>query len=187
MQEGKTLLLIDGANLYSTIKTLGFDIDFKTLLLEFQARGNVLRANYYTAVHDEDFSTITPLIDWLNYNGYSVITKPTKIFTDAQGGRKQKGNTDIEIAVDAMEMAPRIERLVLFSGDGDFRSLVKAVQRLGVHVTVVSSISTQPPVCADELRRQDDVFIDLANLRPKIARDPASRAIRERRPASGLR
>jgi len=116
------------------------------------------------------------LIDWLDYNGYIVITKATKEFIDAFGRRKVKGNMDIELAVDAMELAEHIDQMVLFSGDGDFRSLVEAVQRRGVRVTVISTISSQPPMIADELRRQADVFTDLMELKPRIGRAPLDRA-----------
>jgi uncharacterized LabA/DUF88 family protein len=173
---GKIALLIDGANLYSTSKTLGFDIDYKRLLKEFQSRGTLLRALYYTAViEDQEYSSIRPLIDWLDYNGYTVVTKPTKEFVDASGRRKVKGNMDIELAVDAMELAEHVDEIVLFSGDGDFRPLVGALQRRGVRVTVVSTISTQPPLVADELRRQADVFTDLMELKSKVGRDPSER------------
>ncbi len=173
----KIALFIDGANLYATAKTLGFDIDYKRLLKEFQSRGTLLRAFYYTAmIEDQEFSSIRPLIDWLDYNGYTVVTKATKEFIDAGGRRKVKGNMDVELAVDAMELAEHIDQMVLFSGDGDFRSLVEAVQRRGVHVTVVSTISSQPPLIADELRREADVFTDLVELKSKIARDPSERA-----------
>jgi uncharacterized LabA/DUF88 family protein len=173
---GKIALLIDGANLYATSKTLGFDIDYKRLLKEFQSRGTLLRAIYYTAViEDQEYSSIRPLIDWLDYNGYSVVTKATKEFIDASGRRKVKGNMDIELAVDAMELAEHVDQIVLFSGDGDFRSLVEALQRRGVRVTVVSTISIQPPLIADELRRQADVFTDLMELKPRIGRDQAER------------
>src|ERR1700678_403196 len=169
-------LFIDGANLYATTKTLGFDIDYKRLLKEFQSRGTLVRASYYTAViEDQEFSSIRPLIDWLDYNGYTVVTKATKEFIDASGRRKVKGNMDIELAVDAMELAEHVDQIVLFSGDGDFRSLVEAVQRRGVRVTVISTISSQPPMIADELRRQADVFTDLVALRSKIGRDPSER------------
>jgi uncharacterized LabA/DUF88 family protein len=172
----KIALLIDGANLYATSKTLGFDIDYRRLLKEFQSRGTLLRAFYYTAViQDSEFTSIRPLIDWLDYNGYTVVTKATKEFIDASGRRKVKGNMDIELAVDAMELAEHIDEMVLFSGDGDFRSLVEAVQRRGVRVTVVSTISSQPPMIADELRRQTDVFTDLLELKSKIGRDPSER------------
>jgi uncharacterized LabA/DUF88 family protein len=167
-------LFIDGANLHATAKTLGFDIDYKRLLKEFQSRGTLVRAFYYTAViEDLEFSTIRPLIDWLDYNGYTVVTKATKEFVDASGRRKVKGNMDIELAVNAMELAEHVDQIVLFSGDGDFRSLVEAVQRRGVRVTVVSTISSQPPMVADELRRQADVFTDLKELRSKLGRDPS--------------
>src|SRR4030081_678629 len=178
----KIALFIDGANLYATAKSLGFDIDYKRLLSEFQSRGYLLRAFYYTAVvEDQEYSSIRPLIDWLDYNGYTVVTKATKEFVDQTGRRKVKGNMDIELAVDAMEIAEHIDQMVLFSGDGDFRSLVEAMQRRGVRVTVVSTISTQPPMVADELRRQADVFLDIVELQPKIGRDPSERAPREPR------
>jgi uncharacterized LabA/DUF88 family protein len=177
-----------GANLYSTAKTLGFDIDYRRLLKEFQNRGAVLRAFYYTAViEDQEYSSIRPLIDWLDYNGFTVVTKATKEFIDAYSRRKVKGNMDIELAVDAMELAEHIDQMVLFSGDGDFRPLIAAIQRRGVRVTVVSTISSQPPMIADELRRQADTFIDLAELRAKLAREPAERSImRNPRPQAPL-
>jgi uncharacterized LabA/DUF88 family protein len=173
----KIALLIDGANLYATSKTLGFDIDYKRLLKEFQSRGDLVRAFYYTAIiEDQEFSSIRPLIDWLDYNGFTVVTKATKEFVDASGRRKVKGNMDIELAVDAMELAQHIDQMVLFSGDGDFRSVVEAVQRRGVRVTVVSTICSQPPMVADELRRQADVFTDIMELQSKIGRDLSERS-----------
>jgi uncharacterized LabA/DUF88 family protein len=174
-QTEKIALFIDGANLYATAKSLGFDVDYKRLLREFQGRGYLLRAFYYTAViEDQEYSSIRPLIDWLDYNGYTVVTKATKEFVDQTGRRKVKGNMDIELAVDAMELAGHIDHMVLFSGDGDFRSLVEAVQRHGVRVTVISTISTQPPMVADQ-------FVDIVELQPKIGRDPAERAARDAR------
>ena len=166
----KTALFIDGANLYHAAKSLGFDIDYKRLLQEFQSLGYLMRAFYYTAVsEDQEFSSIRPLIDWLDYNGYTVVTKATKEFVDQSGRRKVKGNMDIELAVDAMELAKHIDHMVLFSGNGDFSALVGAMQRVGVRVTVVSTL----PMIADELRRQADVFLNIADLRPKIQRDTA--------------
>jgi|SRR5579883_164999 uncharacterized LabA/DUF88 family protein len=181
-EQDRIALFIDGANLYATAKSLGFDIDYKRLLKEFQGRGKLIRAFYYTAlVEDQEYSSIRPLVDWLDYNGFAVVTKPTKEFVDALGRRKVKGNMDIELAVDAMEMADHIDHLVLFSGDGDFRSLVEAVQRKGVRVSVVSTNVTQPAMVADELRRQADEFIDLAHLAPRIGRDPSERIERAQR------
>ena len=181
-QAEKIVLFIDGANLYATARSLGFDIDYKRLLQEFQTRGNLLRAFYYTAVvEDQEYSSIRPLIDWLDYNGYSVVTKATKEFVDQAGRRKVKGNMDIELAVDAMELAGSIDHMVLFSGDGDFRSLIAAMQRRGVRVTVVSTMLSQPPMVADELRRQADEFIDIVHLQSKIGRDSSDRPAREPR------
>ena len=172
----RTALFIDGANLYATARALGFDIDYRRLLREFQDRGTLLRAFYYTAiVEDQEYTSIRPLVDWLDYNGYTVVTKPTKEFVDAVGRRKVKSNMSVELAVNAMELAEHIDAMVLFSGDGDYRPLLKAMQRRGVHVTVVSTLATQPAMVADELRRQADAFLDLADLKPKLGRDPAER------------
>ena len=164
-------LFIDGANLYAAARALGFDIDYKKLLQLFADKGKLVRAFYYTAlIEDQEYSPIRPLVDWLDYNGYTMVTKPTKEFTDASGRRKIKGNMDIELASDVMEMAERLDHVVLFSGDGDFRRLVEAVQRKGVRVTVVSTIRSSPPMVADELRRQADVFVELDDLAGSIAR-----------------
>jgi uncharacterized LabA/DUF88 family protein len=173
----KIALFIDGVSLYATAKTLGFDIDFKRLLKEFQSRGSLVRAFYYTPItEDQERSSIRPLLDWLDYNGYTVVTKATREFIAADGRRKVKGSIDIELAVDAMALAEHVDQIVLFSGDRDFRPLVEALQRRGVSVTVVSTIASQPPMIADELRRQADIFIDLAELQCKLGRDPAVRS-----------
>jgi len=164
-------LFIDGANLYSSSKSLGFDIDYKKLLEEFRKRGLLTRAYYYTAlVEDQDYSPIRPLVDWLDYNGFSLVTKTAREYTDAQGRRRWRGDMDIEIAVDMMEMAPHVDHVVLFSGDGDFRRLVQAVQQKGVRVTVVSTMKSQPPMASDDLRRQADAFVELADLSNIIGR-----------------
>jgi uncharacterized LabA/DUF88 family protein len=176
-------LFIDGSNLYAAARALGFDIDYKRLLELFASRGRLIRAFYYTAlVEDQEYSPIRPLVDWLDYNGYTMVTKPTKEFTDATGRRKIKGNMDIELAIDVMEMAQYLDHVVLFSGDGDFRRLVEAVQRKGVRVTVVSTVRSQPPMVADELRRQADIFVELMDLEPTIAR--ASQSHRDDRHSS---
>jgi len=165
-------LFIDGSNLYAAARALEFDIDYKRLLEVFTAKGHLVRAFYYTAlVEDQEYSPIRPLVDWLDYNGYTMVTKPTKEFTDSAGRRKIKGNMDIELAIDVMEMAEHLDHVVLFSGDGDFRRLVDAIQRKGLRVSVVSTVRSQPPMIADELRRQADNFIELEDLRGSIARD----------------
>ena len=171
-RDGKKLaLFIDGANLHSTAKSLGFDIDYKRLLSEFQSRGSLVRAFYYTAIIDDpEFSSLRPLVDWLDYNGFIVVTKPAKEFDDGEGRRKFKRSMNVELAVDAMELAPNLDEIVLFSGDGDFCSLVEAVQRRCVRVTVVSTLSGQRSVVSNDLRRQADVFTDLVELQSKVCR-----------------
>lgn len=170
--EEKLALFIDGSNLYAAAKALDFDIDYK-LLLEWASRHErLVRAFYYTAlIDDQEYSPIRPLVDWLDYNGYKMVTKPTKEFVDPQGRRKVKGNMDIELAIDVMEMADSVDHIMLFSGDGDFRRLIEAVQRKGLRVTVVSTIKSSPPMVADELRRQADHFLDLTVLAEEIARE----------------
>jgi len=175
-EPGRIALFIDGYNLQATARMLGFDIDYRRLLREFAGRGTLLRAFFYISINeDQEHSSIRPLIDWLDYNGFTVVTKAAREFTDASGRRKVKGSMDIELAIDAMELALHVDQIVLFSGDGDFRPLVEAVQRRGACVTVVSTISSQPPMIADDLRRQADAFIDLAELKSKIGRDLSER------------
>jgi len=172
----KLALFIDGANLYGAAKGLQFDIDYKRLLELFARKGTLVRAFYYTAVaEDQEFSPLRPLVDWLDYNGFSVVTKPLKEFTDVQGRRRVKGNMDIELAIDVMEMSACVDHVVIFSGDGDFRRLVDAVQRRGKRVSVVSTIRTSPPMVSDELRRQADNFIELDDLKKQISRDGGSK------------
>jgi len=179
VSSNKLALFIDGPNFYATAKALAIDVDYKRILTEFESRGTLVRAFYYTAIiEDQEYSSIRPLVDWLDYNSFTVVTKATKEFVDSTTGRRKvKGNLHIELAVDAMDLAGRIDEMVLFSGDGDFRSLVEAVQRRGVRVSVVSSIATQPAMVADELRRQADVFIDLKDLQSTISREPSTRSV----------
>ncbi|MGQ0684011.1 LabA-like NYN domain-containing protein [Bradyrhizobium sp.] len=185
--QSKIAVFIEGANLYATARALGFDVDYKKLLKELQGRGTLVRVFYYTAiVEDQEFSSLRPLVDWLDYNGYTAVTKVTKEYVDASGRRKVKADMDIELAVGAMEIAPHVDEIMLFTGDGDFRSLVEALQRRGVRVTVVSTIACQPPMIADELRRQADIFLDLAELRASVGRDPSERLASRRAPPSSV-
>ena len=178
----RTALFIDGTNLYSASRNLGFDVDYRNMLEFFRAKTNVIRAYYYSAVLEtEDYSPLKPLTDWLAYNGYTLITKPAREFTDAAGRRRVKGNMDVELAVDMLELAPKLDHVVLFSGDSDFRRLVEAVQRKGVRVSVVSTVRSSPPMVGDELRRQADQFIELADIAPGFPRrqtEPRSRPAR---------
>ncbi|WP_435640503.1 NYN domain-containing protein [Micavibrio aeruginosavorus] len=185
--EEKLALFIDGSNLYAAARALEFDIDYRLLLKWAADQGRLVRALYYTAlIEDQEYSPIRPLVDWLDYNGYTMVTKPTKEFVDAQGRRKIKGNMDIELAIDMMEMADNVDHIMLFSGDGDFRRLIEAVQRKGVRVTVVSSIKTSPPMVADELRRQADHFLELEMLANAIQRAGGPRTAANAQPTDGV-
>lgn len=174
----KLAIFIDGSNLYATAKSLNFDIDYGRLRRYFAEKSRLVRANYYTAlIEDVEYSPLRPLVDWLDYNGFTMITKPTKEFTDERGDKRIKGNMDMELAIDMMGMAEHVDHMVLFSGDGDFRRLVEAVQRRGVRVSVVSSTKTNPSMIADELRRQADSFIEIANMEEAFGRQESSDAI----------
>lgn len=175
-KDERLALFIDGSNLFTSAKALGFDVDFRRLKDEFMQRSRLVRAFYYTVLLDsEDYTPIRPLVDWLNYNGFTIVTKPAKEYTDSQGRRKLRGNMDIEIAVNAMEVAPMIDHMMLFSGNSGLRSLVEGVQRHGVRVTVVSTNNTHPPMMSDDLRRQADHFIELGDLRDTIMREHLDR------------
>ena len=170
----ETVILIDGANFWSTCKNLGFDIDYKALLKLLQGHFNLVYVAYYTAtVTDSDNVTkIRPILDWLSYNGYRVVEKPAKVIRNRESGEvtKIKGNMDVEIAIDAIEAANYVKNIVLFTGDGDFTALLRALQRKGVRVIVVSSTKTPVVMIADELRRQADFFVELETIRDAIER-----------------
>jgi uncharacterized LabA/DUF88 family protein len=176
----KTVVFIDGANLYATARGLDFDIDYKKLLALFREKSNLVRAYYYTVlIEDQDFSPIRPLVDWLDYNGYTLITKPAKDFTDSNGRRRIRNSIDVDLAVDMLEIAERVDHVVLFSGDSGYRRLIEAVQRRGARVTVVSTTAGNTASVADELRRQADSFVDVRELRGEIARARSAQLARD--------
>jgi uncharacterized LabA/DUF88 family protein len=173
----RVAIFIDGANLYSAAKGLTFDIDYRKLLEEFRKHGRFIRASYYTAlVEEQDFSPIRPLVDWLDYNGYTLVTKPAKEYTDGAGRRRYKGDMDVEIAIDLLQAANFADHAFLFSGDGDFVAAIEAAQRKGMRVSVVSTIKSNPPMASDDIRRAADNFIDLTDLANLIGRPPKDRA-----------
>ncbi|MBX9746974.1 MAG: NYN domain-containing protein [Hyphomonadaceae bacterium] len=180
----RVALFMDGANLYSAAKSLAFDIDYRKLLDEFRKHGRFIRATYYTAlVEEQDFSPIRPLVDWLDYNGYSISTKPAKEYTDTNGRRRFKGDMDVEIVVDMLQAAKHLDHIFLFSGDGDFAAAVEAVKRKGVRVTVVSTIKSNPPMASDDIRRAADNFLDLTELATLVGRPPRERSAPHYTPA----
>ena len=173
----KTVVFIDGANLYATSRGLDFDIDYKKLLAMFRDRSDLIRAYYYTVlIEDQEYSPIRPLVDWLDYNGYTLITKPAKDFTNSSGRRRIRNSINVDLAVDMLEIAERVDHIVLFSGDGGYHRLIEAVQRRGTRVTVISTVATNAAAIADELRRQADSFVDLNTLRGDIARARSSQS-----------
>jgi uncharacterized LabA/DUF88 family protein len=167
----RTFAFIDGPNLHATVRALGFEIDYRKLLEHLRNQGHLIRVLYYTAiVEDQEFSTFRPLADWLDYNGYTMVTKPARGYTDSTGRRRFRTSMDVELAVDAMRLADKADHIILFSGEQSFSSLVHALQQLGKRVTVISTIETQPAMVADDLRRAADHFIDIDTLQAQIAR-----------------
>ena len=171
--DDKTAVYIDGANLYKTAKTLGFDIDYRSLLARMKRETRLVRASYYTAMQedkDADYSPLRPLVDWLDYNGFTMVTKPAREFMGQDGRKRYRGSTDIELAVDMALMAPRLDCIVLFTGNGDFKHAIARAQEQGCRVICVSTVKTQPPMASDDIRRQADQFVDLTELEGVIAR-----------------
>ena len=168
----KTALFIDGSNFYAAAKGLNLDIDFARMRAYFAKDTNLIRAYYYTAIpEDQEFSSLRPLVDWLDYNGYAVVSKLTREFIDEETGKRRlKGNMDMELALDMLKLAPHIDHAVLFSGDGDFCRLLEDIQALGVRTTVVSTNKTTPPMVADQLRRMADIYIDMVDIAPDISK-----------------
>jgi uncharacterized LabA/DUF88 family protein len=167
----RVALFIDGPSLYHASKSLGFEIDYGALLRFIDQQENLVRAYYYTTIieHD-DYSPVKPLTDWLSYNGFTTVIKPAKEYIDAVGRTRVKGNMDVELAIDMLELAPRIDHAILFSGDADLCRLVEAVQRKGVRVSVVSTLQVSPPQISSELRRQADQFVELRDIAREITR-----------------
>jgi uncharacterized LabA/DUF88 family protein len=170
-KDERLALFIDGPNLYAAARGCSLEIDFRKLLKEFQGRGRLMRALYYTTiVESEEYSPIRPLVDWLDYNGFTVMKKPAREFVDRDGRKRVRGSMDVELAVDMLELAPHLDHIVLFSGNGDFRRAVDAVKAKGLRVSVVSTLNASPPMISDELRRVADTFIDLEDMAELIAR-----------------
>ncbi|WP_336944980.1 NYN domain-containing protein [Asaia sp. HN010] len=167
----RTAVFIDGSSLYYTAKTIGFEVDYRRLLRYFKTNTKLLRAYYYAAIPEtEEYSPLKPLTDWLAYNGFMLVTKNAREFTDQTGRRRLKGNMDVELAVDLLELADRIDHAVIFSGDADLRRVVEAIQRRGVRVTAVSSLRSSPSLIGDDLRRQVDQFIELGDIAGEFTR-----------------
>lgn len=176
----RVAFFIDGANFYQTARSLNVDIDYRRVLSSFVGDAYLLRANYYTALaDDQEFSSLRPLMDWLDYNGFHITTKPMREFTDNSGQRRRvRPSLEVDLTVDAMTLCDEVNHVVLFTGDGAYRPLVEALQKRGRKVSVISSLKTNPSMISDDLRRQADHFLDLADLTDRIGRDPSDRPAR---------
>lgn len=169
----KIALLIDGIHVHGVKRDLEFDIDYKKLMTEFARRGRLARASYFTTILEDtkEYCPMRPLIDWLGFNGFALRTKPARVFYDESGNKRVKRSMLVEIAMEAMELADHVDHIVIFSGDGDLRAAVEAVQRKGVRVSICSSINSGSQTVSDDLRRQADNFIEMKDLQKAIQRD----------------
>ncbi len=142
----------------------------------FEQRGKLMRMVFYAALTEGDTGecSMRPLVDWLQYNGYSTSTKSIK--PQIAGRPQPSGTMDVELAVDAMRLGRALDHLVLFSGRIELKALVAALQEEGKRVTVVSTLMTGVPV-ADEIRRQADQFVDLAELKDQIRLSARGRGV----------
>jgi uncharacterized LabA/DUF88 family protein len=175
----RTALFIDGPNLFMAAKLLQTQIDYRSLLTHFNENSNLLRASYYSTVVEtpgDQYISLTPLLDFLDYNGYTVVKKMSREYTDAQGNRKAKNHTmKVEMTIDMIELAPRLDHVVLFSGDGDLLMLVDTLKRKGVRTTIVSTVHGETPVISDDMRRIGDSFVDLHAVMDIIGKPQTTR------------
>jgi len=164
----RTAIFIDGSNLHATTKALHWNMDYKRLRDWLNASYTTTGLNYYTAVRQVENNPVVNLVNWLSYNGFRVKSKETKEWVDIKGHTHVKGNMDIEMAVDALLLAETnsVDHMLFFTGDGDFRRVVEAIQDKGVTVSVASTL--KPPMIADELRRQADDFVELFDHKEKF-------------------
>ncbi|MCY4048469.1 MAG: NYN domain-containing protein [Hyphomicrobiales bacterium] len=165
----RTSLFIDGPNLYAAKRNLELDIDYRKLLDYFRERCRLIRAHYYTTLYP-DQEALRHLTDWLDYNGYHVVTRRPKEYFN-EGKRKVKNDMEIELIIDVLEAAPYLDHIVLFSGNGDLSRLTTSLQRSGKLVSIVSTLESDPPMVSDDLRRHADNFIELEALRGDIQRE----------------
>lgn len=170
-QTERLALFIEGPALYAAARSIGLDIDYRRLLGFFRQRSYLVRTLYYTPVSEnEEFVTVRPLIDWLEYNGFYVVTKPVKVYVDVAGRRKTKGSLHVDMAVHALQLAENLDHLILASSAGGFSSLSAALQAKGKRVSVLSTLKSGPAFVEDDLRRRADQFIELADIRTDIER-----------------
>lgn len=161
----KVGVVIDGAHASALAHTSGIQIDWRRWKAWFETdEDDVLRQYYVTLTMPPDESgqvSLRPLLDYLTYNGYTIVTKEQK---------NAASSMNVEFAVTAMQFATNVDELVLVTGNGDFAVMVDAIKRTtAARVVVVSTIE----VIADNLRRAADEFIDFKNeIAAKVARAP---------------
>lgn len=166
-------MLIDGPSIYQICRSLDVEIDYQALRSIFADAGYLVQARYYTTIlNDQLYSPLRPLIDWLSYNGFIVVTRTMKAGQDSEQCRRLDHGIVVALAVDAIEISSRLDHVILFTGNGDFLRLVQLLQRRTVRTTVVGTVNGPSSMSSDELRRQADTFVDLRALVPFVGRGP---------------
>jgi len=162
-------IIIDGASIHSASQSVDLQIDWHTFLTEFQNRGHLIRAIYATPIFEDEgeHNPLRPLIDWLDYNGFTTITRTARKEADDNGRfRIKNGNIHVDVTLAAIRLAKKADHIVLFSGDGSYEPLVKELKRMNVRVSVCCAKKS----AADGLRRNADEFIDLEDIRGLVGR-----------------
>lgn len=158
-------IFVDGNNMFYAQQKNGWFFDPKRVLEYFTSEKNVelINAYWYTGLKDPQDQR--GFRDALISLGYTVRTKILKEYYDDTSGRySQKANLDIEIVVDMFNTVEQYDRVILFSGDGDFERAIEQLRSKNTHITVVSTEG----MIARELRNVTDRYIDLNNIRDRI-------------------
>ncbi len=161
----RVAIFIDGENIHYSAKHLNMRLDYLKLCSKLAGNRRLVRSYFYTAVSNQSEGKID-FINFLKLNGFSVITREIKSFNDGDHStRNVRGSLDMEMAIDALEMSNKLDTVILCTGDGDFKPLVTALGRKGVHVEVCALRE----MTSTELIATADVYTDLASLKDDIA------------------
>lgn len=167
----RVAVFIDGSELRATMTGMDIDVDFKKLRDYFQQSCQLVRAVFYFIERDADDASLHPLSDWLDYNGYTTVAcSGLDDGGDQTVRRRNKNFLNVRLTVDALEISPAVDHIVIFSGDSVLGPLVDALKWRGRRVSIISTLLLKPPMVADDLRRRADQFIDLADIAPALAR-----------------
>ena len=148
-------VFVDVANVFYAAKAAGVDIDYVTLLKTITANRDLIRAYAYTGLDPENENQ-KAFHNFLDRNNYKVVSKDVRKYGDG----RFKANLDIELVVDLVRLAPKLDIAVVISGDGDFAPAIRAVQDMGVRVEVVSFRANT----SSDLIDVADQFIEITSI-----------------------